>query len=54
MGIAGNTRDYSIGWRLMPESGLAADLSFGVKATRRESTDAVSENIFGIEAGLRW
>ena len=54
MGIAGDTRDYSVGWRLAPESGSAADLSFGVRATRRESLDTVPENIFGFEASLRW
>ena len=54
MGISGDTRDWSVGWRLTPESGSAADLSFGVKATRRETDDTVPENIFGFEASLRW
>ena len=54
MGIAGDARDWSVGWRLTPESGSAADLSLGVRATRRESIDATPENIVGFEASLRW
>ena len=54
MGISGDTRDWSVGWCLAPESGSAADLSFGVRATRRESLDTAPEHVFGFEASLRW
>ena len=37
LGLAVGGRDYSLGWRLTPEFAAAPDISFGVKATRREA-----------------
>ena len=56
------SRDYSIGWRLMPETASAADLSFGLRATRRESDASMPENaprhpaehLVGFEIRGRW
>ena len=53
-GLATGTRDYSLGWRLTPESASAPDLSFGLKATRRESDAAVPEHTVGVELRARW
>ena len=53
-GLATGARDYSLGWRLAPEAANAPDLSFGVKATRRESDAAKAEHSFGGELIARW
>ena len=53
-GLATGARDYSLGWRLTPEAANAPDLSFGVKATRRESDTVAAEHTFGIELTARW
>ena len=52
-GLARDERDYTLGWRLTPES-EALDLSFGVTATRRESEWKVPQHTFGVEITLRW
>ena len=54
LGLATAARDYSLGWRLAPEAANAPDLSFGVKATRRESDYAEPEHTFGVELTARW
>ena len=36
-GLSAGARDCSVGWRLTPEAATAPDLSFGIRATRRES-----------------
>ena len=54
MGLAGAARDYSLGWRLAPEGWSATDLSFGLKATRRERAGASPEHLVGVEATVRW
>ena len=54
LGLATGARDYSVGWRLAPEAANAPDLSFGVKATRRESDTARPEHAVGFEASVRW
>ena len=54
LGLATGSRDYSLGWRLAPEAANAPDLSFGVKATRRESDYAEPEHTFGVEMGATW
>ena len=54
LGLATGARDYSVGWRLAPEAANAPDLSFGVRATRRESDAAKAEHTFGIEVNARW
>ena len=53
-GLSDTARDYTLGWRLAPQGRTALDLSFGVKATRRESADASPEHGVGVEAGVRW
>ena len=55
LGLATGTRDYTLGWRLSPAvNANAPDLSFGVKATRRESDTAAPEHTVGFEAIARW
>ncbi|MDE0045767.1 MAG: hypothetical protein OXU19_07865, partial [bacterium] len=53
-GLATAARDYSLGWRLAPEAAGAPDLSFGVKATRRESDAAGAEHTVGLEIRATW
>ena len=53
-GLATAARDYTIGWRLTPEAATAPDLSFGLKATRRESDAARAEHTFGVQLTARW
>ena len=55
LGLATGARDYTLGWRLSPAANAnAPDLSFGVKATRRESDTAAPEHTVGFEAVARW
>ncbi|MDE0278418.1 MAG: hypothetical protein OYH76_21185 [Defluviicoccus sp.] len=54
LGLATGARDYSLGWRLTPESRNTPDLSFGLHATRRESDTGAPEHALGFEARLRW
>ncbi|MDD9993481.1 MAG: hypothetical protein OXP75_16930 [Rhodospirillales bacterium] len=54
LGLATGARDYSLGWRLTPEAATAPDLSFGVRATRRESDTAEAEHTVGFEVNARW
>ncbi len=53
-GLATAARDYTIGWRLTPEAASAPDLSFGLKAVRRESDAAAAEHSVGFEITARW
>ena len=53
-GLATAARDYSLGWRLAPEAADAPDLSFGVKATRREGDYAEPEHTVGLEIRATW
>ena len=54
LGLATGSRDYSVGWRLAPEAATAPDLSFGLKATRRESDTQAAEHTVGFEITARW
>ena len=54
LGLAPGARDYSLGWRLVPEAATAPDLSFGVQATRRESGTAEAEHTVGATITARW
>ena len=54
LGLATGARDYSVGWRLTPEVATAPDLSFDLKAVRRESDTAEPEHRVGIEMRARW
>ena len=53
LGLSPDARDYTLGWRWTPAEG-AHPLSFGVKATRRESDGAAPEHALGFEASARW
>ncbi len=53
-GLSTAARDYSLGWRLTPEAATAPDLSFGIRATRRESDAAEAEHSIGFEFTSRW
>ena len=54
LGLATSARDYSLGWRLTPEAASAANISFGLKATRRESGTQAPEHTVGVEITARW
>ena len=55
LGLATGARDYSLGWRLTPAANAnAPDVSFGLRATRRESDTAQAEHTVGFEATARW
>ena len=55
LGLATAARDYSIGWRLTPAANAnVPDISFGVKATRRENDWTAPEHTLGFEATARW
>ena len=55
LGLATGTRDYTLGWRLSPAANAnTPDVSFGVKATRRENDTAAPEHTVGFEAIARW
>ena len=55
LGLATATRDYSLGWRLTPAANAnAPDLSFGLRATRRESDTAQAEHTVGVSITARW
>ena len=47
-------RDYTLGWRVEPEGAGAPDVSFGLKATRRESDAQDPEHGLGIDLTARW
>ncbi len=47
------SRDYSLGWHFTPAKSTIG-ISFGIKATRRESEGADPEHAVGVEATLRW
>ena len=54
LGLATGARDYSLGWRLAPEAATAPGLSFGLRATRRESDTAPAEHTVGVELSASW
>ena len=55
LGLATGARDYSVGWRLTPAANAnAPDISFGLKATRRENDWTEPEHTMGFEAIARW
>ena len=55
LGLATAARDYSVGWRLTPAANAnAPDLSFGLRATRRESDTAQAEHTVGFEVRATW
>ena len=54
LGLTTAARVYSVGWRLTPEAASAPDLSFGLRATRRESDTDAPEHTVGFEVRARW
>ena len=54
LGLSTAARDYSLGWRLTSEAASAPDLSFGLKAARRESDTQAPEHTVGFEITTRW
>ena len=54
LGLATGARDYELGWRLTPEAAGTPDLSFGVRATRRESDGTAPEHGVGVGITARW
>jgi len=54
LGLGADSRDYTLGWRLTPEANTAPNLTFGLKATRREGTTQSPEHTIGVEVILRW
>ena len=53
LGLAPGTRDLTLGWRWTPAEN-AHPLSFGLKATRRQSDGAAPEHALGFEASASW
>ena len=53
LGLSPDARDLTLGWRWTPAEN-AHPLSFGLKATRRESDGAAPEHALGFEASARW
>ena len=53
LGLSDAARDYTLGLRLTPGANAPA-LSFGVKATLRESDTAAPEHAAGLEVRARW
>ena len=54
LGRAAGARDWSFGWRLAPEAASAPDVSFGLRATLRESGRAGPEYTLGVELSAHW
>ncbi len=54
LGLAPNTRETTLGWRLAPAAPAAPDLTVGVKATRREDDLEAPAHTVGVEATVRW
>ncbi len=53
VGLAPGTRDYRLGWRLVPAT-PASTLSLDLQATRRELDAAQPEHTVGLELSTRW
>ena len=54
IGFMGDGRDVTVGWRLSQASSGVPDVSFGVRATRRESMGAAPAHTAGFEMTVRW
>ena len=54
LGLSGNGRDYTLGWRLSPSGGTGFDL--GLEATRRESAndDSDPEDRLNARLSVSW
>ena len=54
LGIGSGLRDYSIGWRLTPETAAQQDISLDLKATRSEDDGARPDHGVGFELRRNW
>ncbi len=54
VGLAPDTRDYTLGWRLTPHAATAPDLTVGLRATRHEPASTPPVHTLGVEATVRW
>ncbi len=54
VGLAPDTRDYTLGWRLTPHAATAPDLTVGLRATRHEPASTPPVHTLGVEASVRW
>ena len=54
LGLAPDTRETTLGWRLTPAAPAAPDLTFDVKAIRREDDLEAPAHTVGVEATVRW
>ena len=52
--LAEQVRDYSVGWRLTPESRNAPDFSLGVTGTRRVSAKEPPDHMTSVDVTTRW
>ncbi|MDE0195367.1 MAG: hypothetical protein OXP08_07425, partial [bacterium] len=52
-GDGGNMRDWTVGWRWHPE-GSAPDVSFGLRAVRREGHGESPDDAVGFDLTARW
>ena len=53
LGLAPGSRDYRLGWRLVPATAASA-FALEVQATRREPDAAMPEHRLGLELSTRW
>lgn len=54
VGFSSTDRDWSVGWRVTPESAGAPDVSFGFRAARRESDANAPAHTIGFEVRAAW
>ena len=52
--LAAQSREYTLGWRLTPETATDTDFSFGVRATHRVRSTQAPLHLFGIELRMSW
>ncbi|MDE0713577.1 MAG: hypothetical protein OXI10_01730, partial [Gammaproteobacteria bacterium] len=53
-GLGAAAREYTIGWWLTPEAASAPDVTFGLKAVRREGRGEAPRHAAGVEMSIRW
>jgi len=54
LGFSGDSRDFTVGWRLTPDSPDVPNLSLGVQATRHENGTDTPQHSTGFEMSIRW
>ncbi len=54
LGFSGDSRDFTVGWRLTQDSEDALNLSLGVQATRRENGTDTPKHSAGFEMSISW